>query len=181
MDTAYRNVTISGLTCSGATTLIRALSKETGWPHINPASQYVRDYLKRHSLPLSAVKHIPDEDEIENESMTAHYLLHETNYIIGGRLSGWLAATMPDIFRIYVTASVDLRVARFAARENFPIEKARKELFLRESSELEKYKRVYNADLTDISLYNCVIDTSEPSPQESLQQILASIMKPVAQ
>lgn len=177
MEIPYRIITISGLTCSGGTTQIRLLSKSIGWPHINPASVYVRQFLVERKLPLSAMAEVPDEDEIENESMTADVLVNQKQIIVGGRLSGWLAEKMPDVYRIFVTADLEIRIQRFATRENFTLEKARTELKKRESSELSKYQRIYNADLTSLSIYNCVIDTTSVSPQESLEQVLAAITR----
>lgn len=171
----YRNITLSGLTCSGATTLARLLSDKLGWPQVNPASESVRAFLQTHDLPLSDLGAFPDDDEIMNESMTADVLLNQSHMIIGGRLSGWLAQGMPDVFRIFVTADFADRAARFAKREHLTPEQAIQAVEKREATELAKYYRIYGADPRDKAIYNLTIDTTTTNADQTLSQALKAL------
>lgn len=176
MDLPYRLITISGITCSGATTVTRLLSKEIGWEHTHPVGVMMRNFLAEHKLPLSAINEMSDEQEREMDNYLASIVKNEHHKIINGRLSGYWARDMADIYRIFITASKEKRIERFAARENFLLEKAKQELEIREQSELTKYQRLYGINAQDSKYYHLVVDTTDCMPQEALQNILDNLL-----
>lgn len=171
----YRVITVAGITCAGATTLIRALAKEIGFEHSNPASGEIRAYLQAHNLPISAVKEVPTDIDRRIDAHAKSIIHNATHVIIGGRVSGWLAEGLTDVFRVYVTASLEKRVERFAARENFSLVEARQALKIREQAELAKYQALYDLDITDPKWYDLIVDTTNCRPQEALTQVLQQI------
>ncbi len=175
MGIPYRIITISGLGCSGTTTLTRLLSKAIGWPHSHPASEQMRTFLHAHQLPLSAMDQLPDEQEVSIDNYLKSIIQNSNHQIVNGRLSGWHAQGIGDVFKVFVTASDEKRVERFAARENYSIAQAGQELKARDANEFEKYKRLYGADATDPKLYDLIIDTTNTTPQECLDLLLNKI------
>ena len=74
-------------------------------------------------------------------------------------------------------ANLKVRAQRIVKREGGDTKKRSDEIRIREQSENRRYKNYYNIDVSDLSIYDIVIDTSELSPEMILQKILDSMKK----
>jgi CMP/dCMP kinase len=77
--------------------------------------------------------------------------------VLDATLSGFVAFE-PDL-RIYLTAPLEVRVARIARREGRNEGEVERETRLREEAELERFRRYYGYDLTNLSIYDLVLNT----------------------
>jgi cytidylate kinase len=68
-------------------------------------------------------------------------------------------AESPDL-RIFVTCPFDVRVRRIADREGRSIVDVENETRMREESELQRYKDYYGVDISDLSIYDVILNTS---------------------
>lgn len=96
------------------------------------------------------------------------------NIILDSRL--WFYA-QPKAFKILLDVDEEVAWERiFKAKRNTDKNTTKKhavdEVKERNSSDEERYKKLYNVDLWNLNNYNLVIDTSERSPEEILQIIL---------
>ena len=68
-----------------------------------------------------------------------------------------------------------------AERDNTSYDKKLKETIMREDSELNRYKKLYNIDLKDeekiAKLYDLIINTENLTIDEVLEQILTAVKK----
>lgn len=94
--------------------------------------------------------------------------------IVDAQLAGWLLKDIADL-SICISASFDKRIERIAKRENRTIEEVFKETKTREKSEKERYASLYSFDLSDLSIYDLIINTDRLEAQTVVKIILAAI------
>jgi cytidylate kinase len=80
------------------------------------------------------------------------------NTIIDGLLAGWMAGDQADI-KVFLTASDRVRFRRIARREKVPYEDAERATVTREDYERRRFKRYYNLEIEDRSIYDVVLNT----------------------
>ncbi len=74
-----------------------------------------------------------------------------------------------------LNADVETRIKRVIERENGDYKQRLKEILKREKSEEIRYKKYYNIDIKDTSIYDLIIDTSDKNPNEILKIIVNKI------
>jgi cytidylate kinase len=110
--------------------------------------------------------------EIDKETVHA---AKEGNVIIDARLSGWKARDYADL-KILLTAPLETRVKRLAERDNKTYREALEETLMREKSEEERFKKIYNIDVNDYSIFDVIINT-ELWTLDSVVKILKTIVE----
>jgi cytidylate kinase len=78
--------------------------------------------------------------------------------IVEGRLAGW---TIDADLKIWLKTPLRVRAERIAKREEIPVHRAYDETETRQKCEILRYKTFYEIDLTDLSCYDLIIDTSK--------------------
>ncbi|MFW6120973.1 MAG: (d)CMP kinase, partial [Petrotogales bacterium] len=103
-------------------------------------------------------------------------ILKRGKVIVEGRITGWIAHRnhIPST-KILLKADLDIRASRIVKREGGDIEKRKKEILDRENSETARYKKYYNINLSDTSIYDLVIDSSEKTPDEIVEIIVKEL------
>jgi len=94
--------------------------------------------------------------------------------VLDATLSGWVAVD-PDL-RIYLTAPLGVRVRRIAEREGRSAEEVERETRLREEAELERFRRYYEYDVGDLSIYDLVLNT-ELFDADGVAHILKNVVE----
>ncbi len=97
------------------------------------------------------------------------------NVIIDSQLSAYILKSIAD-YKILLTCSLETRIKRMSERDSSNYEKKLKETILREKSELERFKRLYNIDLKDqgelSQTYDFIINTENLTIEDVLKKIL---------
>lgn len=170
-------ITISGLPGTGKTTVAQLLQKETGLSYV-----YVGDIFRnlaiQHKMSLEEFgkycEQHPDVDEKLDDQQL--HILRKGNVIVEGRITGWLAyRNNIPAFKVLLTADIDIRAQRVVKRENGNVEVRKQEIRQREQSEVTRYKTYYGIDLSDTSIYNIIIDTTQKTPEKIVTLILKEI------
>lgn len=170
-------ITISGLPGTGKTTVAQLLQKETGLSYV-----YVGDIFRnlaiQHKMSLEEFgkycEQHPDVDEKLDDQQL--HILRKGNVIVEGRITGWLAyRNNIPAFKVLLTADIDIRAQRVVKRENGNVEVRKQEIRQREQSEVTRYKTYYDIDLSDTSIYNIIIDTTQKTPEKIVTLILKEI------
>lgn len=94
------------------------------------------------------------------------------NIILEGRLSGFLVNA--DL-KVRLKAPEDVRAERIAERESKPVSVAMKEASEREECERGRYLKYYGIDISDLSVYDLVIDSSRLKPEEISEIVLKAL------
>jgi cytidylate kinase len=78
-------------------------------------------------------------------------------------------------FRVYLGASPEVRIKRVGLREGELFDEVRRHTLERQSSEAKRYKKYYNIDVEDKSVYDMIIDTDDLDPDQIVNRILEGI------
>ncbi len=78
--------------------------------------------------------------------------------VVDANLSAWMAED-PDI-KIFVTCPFEDRVKRIASREDREYTEVEHETRSREDLEEKRYQEYYGVDITDLSIYDVIINTN---------------------
>jgi cytidylate kinase len=167
-------ITISGLPGSGTTTVSKKMAKRLKLRYVD-AGKIFRKLADDYNMELADFgSYATDHPEIDNElDQKQLEIAKEGQVIIEGRLAGWFLNER-DIpaFKVWLEAPLETRVKRVVKREKKPSEIIEKEILEREKSEKERYKKIYNFNLLDLSLYNLVINTTDYTPDEICDVII---------
>jgi cytidylate kinase len=156
-------VTLSGLAGSGKTTVAQIVAKSLHLPHVSSGMVF-RDMAKEKNMDLEKFgdyvsKHPEIDKEIDDRQLA---LARKGNVILEGRLSGWVVHNNNvGAVKIWLDASLETRVKRIVGREKKSYEKALSETGTRESCEIQRYKKQYDINLMDLSIYDVVVDTEK--------------------
>ncbi|WP_292466215.1 (d)CMP kinase [Methanolobus sp.] len=153
-------LTISGLPGSGTTTVSRLLSEKYGLEVVS-AGEVFRSLAKEYGMTLAEFGELAESDDsidIEIDERQKEISNTRDNIILEGRLAGHMAE---KAFKVWIKASVDVRVERIVNRESGSFEYKLSETIEREASEAIRYKTIYGIDINDLSVYDLVIDSEK--------------------
>lgn len=172
-------VTVSGTPGSGKTTVAKLLEKRLNLKYVYSGFLF-REMAKKYKMSLEEFgKYCEEHSEIDKELDEKQIkILKKGNVILEGRLAGWLAyRNNIKAFKIFVDADIYTRAKRIVNREGGDFEERRKEIIERERSESIRYKKYYNIDLKDKSIYDIIIDSSNKKPEEIVNDIISEMKK----
>lgn len=168
-------VAISGLHGTGKTTASKALANKFELKYIS-GGEVFREMADEKDMNLTEFsEYVEDNPEIDRriDRRTAEES-RKDGILIDARLAGWMAEKA-DV-KILLTAPLEVRVRRIAEREDRSFEEVRKETISRESSERERYKDLYNINVSDHSTFDVVLNT-EKFNQKEMIKILSEAIK----
>lgn len=167
------SIAISGSACSGKTTLSTLLAKQLRWNHVN-VGQLFRDLAGEQGLPIEKFGSLDDsalrkvDEGVKQRMKTASHVVWE------GRLTAWLATTLPDVVSVYCVAGDRTRVKRCAGREHILLADARRQIKQRDDEEGRVFSRLYGiADIRREVHFDILLDTARKVPVELLTEIMA--------
>lgn len=170
-------ITISGTPGSGKSTIGQLLNKKLGISYIY-SGEIFREKAKKYKMSLEEFgryceKNIEIDKELDERQLN---ILKNGNVILEGRLAGWIAKKNNiNALKVMITANIDIRVKRIIERENGEYNTRLNEMLKREKSEEKRYKKYYNIDIKDTSIYDLIIDSSFKKPEEIIDIILKKI------
>lgn len=152
-------IAISGLHGAGTTTVAKALAETFNLRYIS-AGMIFRQLAKEKGMSLSALSKMAEEDpniDREIDDRTQREAKTGT-VVIDAYIAGWVARRFADL-TIYLRAPLEVRVLRIAGRENRPYEEMLEETQVREESEQRRFREFYGIDVSDLRLFDLVLDT----------------------
>ena len=167
-------LTISGVPGSGTTTIARLLAEKLNLKMIY-IGEIFRELAKEHKMTLEEFGEYADDNPEIDRKLDERQLEYGKlgNIVLEGRLSGCvMRINNINAFKVLLTADLEERIKRVMGRENKGYEQVREEIEAREELELERYKKIYNLNYLDISVYDLVIDTTDMSPEEIVIKII---------
>ncbi len=166
-------ITISGSPGTGTTTLARALSAELRLPWINSGDLFRKIAGEKNisvkEMNLMAEKG-PEIDYLIDDAQRSR--AREGTGIFEGRLSGHL---LDADLKVLLKTDLRTRAERICRRESKMLEDAIQETRQREESEARRYKKYYNIDINDLSIYDLVVDTGRFNESGTLAIVLAAV------
>jgi predicted cytidylate kinase len=105
------------------------------------------------------------------------FLLKRGGLILEGRLSGWLAQRhrVSDALKVWVKCDESERIRRIVDRDGGTVAQQADVTWAREQSEADRYRRYYGVDLSDVSFYNLVLDSTHLLPNALADKVMEAI------
>jgi len=172
-------ITISGTPGSGKSTVAEILKDKLGIKYVY-SGMIFRDMAKKYNMSLEEFgKYCESNSKIDRELDDKQLeILRKGDVILEGRLAGWLAhLNKIPALKVSVDTDLDTRAKRIVKREEGDVEKRKKEILKREKSEALRYKKYYNIDLNDNSIYDIIVDSGDKTPEEIVEIILEKLEK----
>ena len=169
-------ITIGGLAGTGTTTLAEELSKRLEIPYIS-AGFIFREMAAEHGMSVLEFSEFAEgNDDIDKEidKRQALKAKEAENLIIEGRLSAFFVDNAD--LKICLVTPFDVRSKRISDREDKSVEVAKNEIIVREKSEALRYMEIHNIDISNMDVYDIVINTGTFNP-EKVSEIIIQTLK----
>lgn len=177
MSERARTLTVGGLPGTGTTTLCRLLERSLQLPYIY-AGQLFREEAAKRGMTLAEFNALAGEDPAVDLALDEQQLgyLRRGGVILEGRLAGWLANhhAIPA-FTVWLVCEERERIRRLVQRDGGDAETQAALMADRETRERDRYQRYYGADLSDLSFYDLICDSSSTPPDELRDQVLRAM------
>ncbi|NVM17909.1 MAG: cytidylate kinase family protein [Candidatus Lokiarchaeota archaeon] len=172
-------IAISGLHGTGKSTIAKLLADKLDILYYS-TGQAFRDLAKENNMSLEEYtsfveKHPNIDKELDNKVAK---MANEGSIIIDSQLGGHILKSIAN-FKIQLTCPLEVRIKRMAARDQASYKEKLKETTIREKSELERFKKLYDIDLSDKEstkeFFDLIIDTEHLTIEEIVQKILLEL------
>ncbi|MFX1366589.1 MAG: (d)CMP kinase [Promethearchaeota archaeon] len=174
-------ISISGLHGTGKSTIGKLIAKKLRIQYYS-TGQAFRDLALEKNMTLEEFsKFVEENPEIDKElDKKVIRIAQKGNIIIDSQLSGHILKTIAD-FKIMLVCPLEIRVKRMTERDGTSYDEKIKETQIREKSELERFKHLYNIDLNDKKetqkLFDLIINTENLTVKEITDKILLALEK----
>lgn len=171
-------ITIGGLPGSGTSTIARQLAHKLKLQHID-AGDIWDEMAAARNTDVTGLNLLGESDpsiDKELDERMLGYAKTKNNVILEGRLIGWLShQNNLDNFKIWLDCPLDTRIQRVKRREQDNVAEIKADTMKRENSEVKRYKKYYDIDIADHSIYDLVVDSSDKTPSEIVEFVLQKL------
>ncbi|MHA1268726.1 MAG: (d)CMP kinase [Candidatus Helarchaeota archaeon] len=152
-------ITIGGLHGVGKTTIGKILCKYYNLNYYS-AGIYFREMASKKNMTCSEFnEYAYNHPEIDHkiDEMTLN-LAKKEDIVLDGAITAWIAQDL-NPFKIFLMAPLDIRIKRIAERDKISFDEAMNSTISREKHEQDRFKKLYNIDINDFSIYDLAINT----------------------
>lgn len=170
-------ITISGRPGSGKSAVATRVAQALGLRHVS-AGDFMREMAAERGMSILELSRSAEERaEIDREidARTVRLGEESDDFVMDARL-GW--HFLPQSLKVFLEVRPEVATDRIYAaqrgseRENIDLEATRRAIESRTSSEVKRYQDYYGIDYGEHSQYDLVVDTSELTIAEVVQQIV---------
>jgi cytidylate kinase len=154
-------ITLGGLHGTGKSSVADKIAREFNLRRTS-AGIIFRKMAKDRGMTLEEFSKVAEgNEEIDRElDATLAREAEKGDIVLDGQLAAWMAGENAD-FKILLTAPDDVRIKRIADRDSVDFKYAQHETLAREASERDRYFEYYQIDITDLSIYDFVLNTEK--------------------
>ncbi len=175
-------ISISGPPGSGKSTVAKLLAKKLGWKRYYMGGLR-REAARKRGLTLEEYNKLGEVNpstDLEVDKFQEELGKREDNFVIEGRTSFYF---IPHSLKVYLDVDPmegarrvfeDLKNNASERNERVfsSVEETRKNLDDRMRSDVKRYKKYFGFDCYDVNNYDLVIDTTNKSPDEIVDEII---------
>ena len=167
-------ITLSGLPGSGTSTLARTVASQLGIDHLDGGTVF-RAMAAERGLSLAEFAHVAEADDAIDRALDDRLVerAREGEVLLESRLAGWLATRAGlAALRVWIHCDEEERARRVGGRDGHQPEEALATNRRREASERTRYLGFYGIDLTDLSPYDVILDSTDQAPDLLVAQVV---------
>lgn len=172
-------ITVSGPPGSGTTTVGQRVADRLGLELV-PGGEVFRALAGERNMSLPEFGlYVADNPEVDVElDGRLARRARDGGAVVESRLAGWIAHN-EGLAAVVVWIDCDprIRAQRVAAREGVSVERALADNEERQRIERGRYVALYGVDLSDLSIYDLVLDSGELRPPQLAGRIVAAAKK----
>ncbi|MEB3844923.1 MAG: AAA family ATPase [Desulfurococcales archaeon] len=161
-------VVVSGPPGSGKTTYARRLSKDLGLEYYTTGSIF-RSIAKEKGMSLEELSRLASSDptiDLVIDRRTINIALNTmSGIVIDSHLAAWILSRIADV-AVLVKADPLTRVRRIGVRDGKSYSRALEETFERETSQWDRFYKLYGIDILDYTVFDLVVDSSVLGPEK---------------
>lgn len=167
-------IAISGLTGVGKTTVAEIVAEKLNVAHITFSMKFMAEKMNISLIELQDLAkkdHNIDKkfDEIQLKEME-----RVKDFVISTWLGPWLAK--PEL-SVWLKTDNLIRFERISKRENMSLQKAKEYVLRKDEQNMDRYMTIYNIDITDHSMFDLELDTTELTPEQVADIIIKEYNK----
>uniref|UniRef100_A0A7C4NNY8 Cytidylate kinase n=1 Tax=Staphylothermus marinus TaxID=2280 RepID=A0A7C4NNY8_STAMA len=170
-------IAISGPPGSGKTTQAKLISQYFNLKYFS-AGMLFREVARVRGVSLEELSRIALEDpsiDIEIDRLSIRECL-KGDIVLDGHITAWIVGDLADV-RIYLTASLLTRAYRISKRDGIPLDRAVREILVRENIQRTRFIKFYGIDPLDLSIFNLVINSDNMGIEETFETIRVFLEK----
>lgn len=170
-------VAISGQVASGKTTVARLLANKLGYRFVS-IGELFRKIAAERGLTLMQLHEAAERDHSIDKYVDQVSIeeAKKGNVVIEGHLAAWIVKDYADV-KVYLKASLATRASRLAHREGISIDAAINEINAREESNRRRYLTIYSIDISDLSIFDLVVDTTLININDTIDIVGSYVIK----
>jgi len=170
-------ITVSGPHGSGKSTYAKAIAESLDLRYVCACAIF-RQMAKDRGMSLEEFGVLAAKDQqidmlIEGRTRRE---AEAGRVVVDAQLAAWVVDGLADV-KLLLVAPDDVRFKRIADREGIPVSSAAEETVARERIQRERYKRYYNIDVDDLTIYDLKIDTSLTSVEETKAHVVKAVKR----
>ena len=167
-------LTVSGLPGSGTSTIARAVAGRLELEHLDGGTIF-RAMAAERGVSLAEFADIAERDDAIDRQLDDRLTERARGggVLLESRLAGWLITRshIPGV-RVWVHCEELERARRVGKRDGQDLDHALAENRAREASERARYVAYYGIDLTEMSIYDVVLDSTRTEVEELVEQVV---------
>ena len=162
-------ITVDGPSGAGKGTIADYIASRLNIHHFSASDVFYSIAEERGISHVELARKADKQVDLEVDKRTLERGL-EKNCVIDSRIASWVLGSYSDL-RIHVTADLEERAKRIAAREDKKLEEVLEETRERDKENKRRYQDYYGIDTEDLEIYNVLIDNTDLSISEQEKQI----------
>ncbi|WP_254126965.1 (d)CMP kinase [Aquihabitans sp. G128] len=156
--------------------MARLVAAALGLDHLDGGTVF-RTVAAEQGMSLAEYAKLAEHDENIDRALDDRLTerARQGDVLLESRLSGWLATRAGlEALTVWIACDEVERARRVGGRDGHDAEEALAHNQKRERSERARYLGYYDIDLTDLSIYELVLDSTEAGPEALVAEIVAA-------